>query len=138
GGERPGDRGGAQPFGAFGQEHRLSGTAAAQPPLQAAVLVPGEQVQVDDLLATGHQAVVQRLHADLADRAERELERLPAAGARRVPLPWGSGRLMPQAREVRARPRRQREPVERLPAGWPYPELLVDLAFLGERGGRDV
>ena len=74
----------AQALGPLHVEEGLTRGAAPQPPLDAPVLVPGEQVQVDDFLAAGHQAVVQRLHPDLADRAERELERLPAYDVRRV------------------------------------------------------
>ena len=48
------------------------------------MLVPGEQVQVDDFLTAGDQAVVEGLDANLADRAERELERLAADRVRRA------------------------------------------------------
>ena len=84
--ERPADGDGAEALGALGEEDGLARCLAAQPPFHAAVLVPGEQVQVDDFLAAGHQPVVQALHAHLADRPERELEGLPADGVRGVRL----------------------------------------------------
>ncbi|MGD0927478.1 MAG: hypothetical protein ABR926_20060 [Streptosporangiaceae bacterium] len=148
-GERPAHPDRTQPFGPFREGHGLGRPAALQPPLDTAMLVPGEQVEVHDFLTAGHQAVVQRFHASLADRAERELERLTAdrvrgvrvfrRGRRPVPQPGQRGlRGLPaQATpRIRSARRRQGHPVERLPAAGPHTELLLDLAFLDKRGWR--
>ncbi len=60
------------------------GIEPGQPPLDPAVLVPVEQVQVEHLLAGRDQAHVERLPAGDADRSERELERLAADHVRLV------------------------------------------------------
>jgi hypothetical protein len=102
------------------------------------MLVPGEQVEVDDFLTAGHQAVVQRFHTDLADRAERELESLATHDMLRMHLGRLVGRRAAQPREIRSGPWREDHPVKRLAASRPDAELLVDLALLGEGGGGDI
>jgi hypothetical protein len=113
--------------------------------------MPGEQVQIDDFLAAGYQPVVERLHAGLPDRPERELEGSPADPVRSMHLLWRLRRYPSQPRQRQRgrhvlfvsalgqfRVRWHRNPVERLPAGRLDTELLVDLAFLGECRGGDV
>src|SRR6266851_5292834 len=94
--ERPAHGDGTEALSSLDVEERIARCAAAEPPLQAAVLVPGEQVQVDDFLAAGDEAVVQGFDADLADRPERELERVAAYRVRRVDLARFLPGLVPQ------------------------------------------
>ena len=74
--ERVADRG--EPVGALDEERAALRVKAGQATLDAPVLVPVEEVQVEHLLTGGHQAHVERLPAHDADRAEGKLERRTA------------------------------------------------------------
>ena len=98
--------------------------------LDAAVLVPLEEVEVEELLAARDQAHVERLLCDAADRPEGELEGLAGDVVRGVGEWPVAGRCRAEPREVVLGAGGDDEPVERSAVVRADAELLVDLALL--------
>jgi hypothetical protein len=127
-----------EPVGALDEERCAIGIEPQEPPLDSPVLVPVEQVQVEDLLACSHQPHIQRLPAGHADGAEWKLERLARYHVRLVVTSKPGPLSSPQTRERVRAMRRHQNAVKPLVVVGTDAVVLVDLALLDERRRIEV